>query len=141
MRNHFSRTTALAAAGVLTLSLAACGGSDESAQAFCDSFSSMDELTTDLQQNVDPSDPEAAVASLEELATEVESIEAPEEIADSYEVVSSAFRSFTDTVSEALADPENADPAVLTEATGEFTSEEFTAAATEVETYTTENCS
>jgi nitrate/TMAO reductase-like tetraheme cytochrome c subunit len=141
MRNHLSRTTALAAAGVLTLSLSACGGSDESAQAFCDSFSSMDELTTDLQQNVDPSDPESAVATLEELTVEVESIEAPDEIADAYQVVSSAFRSFTDTMTEALSDPENADPAVLSEATSAFSSEEFSEANAEIEAYATENCS
>ncbi|WP_407316992.1 hypothetical protein UQW22_10835 [Isoptericola halotolerans] len=140
MRTNLSRTTALAAAGVLTLSLTACGGSDESAQAFCDSFSSMDELTTDLQ-NVDPSDPEAAVASLEELATEVESVEAPEEIADSYAVITSAFRTFTDTASEALSDIENADPTALTEAMGEFSSEEFTTANAEINEYTSENCS
>ncbi|GAA1990678.1 hypothetical protein GCM10009718_30500 [Isoptericola halotolerans] len=140
MRNHLSRTTALAAAGVLTLSLAACGGSDESAQAFCDSFGSMDELTADLQ-NVDPNDPDAAVASLEQLTAEVESIEAPAEISDSYAVITSAFRTFSDAATETLSDLENADPTALTEAMGAFTDEEFTAASTELEEYTAENCS
>ncbi len=140
MRTHLSRTTALAAAGVLTLSLAACGGSDEAAQAFCDSFTSVEDLSADLQ-SVDLSDPDAAAASLEELTTEIESIEAPEEIADSYAVVSSAFRSFSDTISGALDDPANADPSVLTEATNSFTSEEFSNATDELDEYSTANCS
>ncbi|WP_277209799.1 hypothetical protein [Isoptericola croceus] len=141
MRNHLSRSTALATAGVLTLSLAACGGSDESAQAFCDSFSSVDELTTELQTSIDPSDPDAAIASLEEVTTQVESIEAPEEISDSYAVVSSTIRNFTDTASEALSDLENADQAALTEAMAGFSSEEFNGAIAELDEYTTENCS
>ncbi|MCK0118270.1 hypothetical protein BCE75_109156 [Isoptericola sp. CG 20/1183] len=140
MRSPLSRTTALAAAGVLTLSLAACGGSDESAQAFCDSFTSVDDLTSDLQ-GIDPSDPDAAIATLEDLTAQVEAIEAPEEVADSYAVVTSAFRSFTDTVSAALADPENADPAALTEATGSFTSEEFSGAIAELDEFSAANCS
>lgn len=140
MRTHVSRTTALAAAGVLTLSLAACGGSDESAQAFCDSFTSVEDMSADLQ-SVDLSDPDAAAASLEELTTEIESIEAPEEIADSYTVVSSAFRSFSDTVADALDDPANADPSVLTEATNSFTSEDFSNATAELDEYSAANCS
>lgn len=141
MRNHLSRTTALAAAGVLTVSLAACGGSDESAQAFCDSFSSVDELTTELQTSIDPNDPDAAIASFEELTTQVESIEAPEEVADSYAVVTSTFRHFTDTASEALSDLENADQAALTEAMDKFSSEEFSGAVADLDEYTTSNCS
>ncbi|GAA4720937.1 hypothetical protein GCM10023216_07490 [Isoptericola chiayiensis] len=141
MRSTLPRAGAAATTLLLALGLAACsGGADDAeAQAFCDSFDALEDLTTELGE-VDYSDPEAATSSLEQITAEIESIEAPEEIADDYAVVSSAFRTFTDTASEALADPENVDQQAMSEATAAMGGEEFTAATTALNDYTNEHC-
>ncbi|WP_402466701.1 hypothetical protein [Isoptericola aurantiacus] len=140
MRTHLHRSAAAASTVLLTLGLAACSGDDESAQAFCDSVGSLESLTTELGA-IDPSDPDAATESLEQVISEIEAIEPPEEIAESFEVVSTAFVGYADAATEALADMENADTDALTEAQEAMSSEEFSSASADLDQYTTENCS
>ncbi len=158
MRNHRARTVALVSAAALTLGLAACSGgsspeSDAGASpaadaaatadgpaAFCDAVATLDELSS-APGGVDTTNPEEAIASLEEMTETLEGLDAPAEVADAVDTVSNGFRSYTDGLSEVLADPKGEEAMTrLTEAMEGVTSQEFTEATAELEEYSQASC-
>ncbi len=165
MRTHLTRTTALASAAALLLTLAGCSGSGsgsdagptagtgsgtgsgtepsataEGPQALCDAVARLDELSTTLG-DVDPSNPDEAIANLEEITSTLENTDPPAEVADAVDTVSTSFRELTDGMSEALADPTAEDAmTALNDAMASVSSQEFVDATTELNEYTEANC-
>jgi hypothetical protein len=140
MRNHLLRGGALLSAAALTFTLAACSGDDESTAAFCDTFASLEAHTGDMG-SIMSGEPDAAVEKLESISAELDAVEPPAEIEESFGVFADAFRGMAEVMGDALTDPANADQEALTEATERMTNEEFGQATTELDAFTQENCS
>ena len=82
---------------------------DETADSFCDEVQAADDALTDATENLDVTDPEGAVAALDDAVEAMREIDAPAEIADDWETVVSASESMLDAIDELdLSDPESA---------------------------------
>jgi hypothetical protein len=151
VRSHLTRTSALACAVALSLGLAACSGSgsesdpDASATAggpaaFCALTAELDEAGA-ARTDVDPNNPKEFAATLEDLTARIETVDAPAEVADAVDTVSAGLRSYTDGLSEVLADPKSEDAMTrFTEAMEAITNQEYSDALTEITEYTRANC-
>jgi len=175
MRNRLTitrattRATAVAAAALLTLGLAACSGSDDSgsgegtpaAQEQAPEESPAEEAPADeaaggdvcgavqaltdassAMSDVDPSDLQPTVDKLEELTTTLEGVsEPPAEIADDWETLATSFRTATDGIGAAAENPTDAESMTkLQDAMSAMTGSEFQEAAQAVGTYAGTNC-
>ncbi|MCA5892166.1 hypothetical protein LEP48_02230 [Isoptericola sp. NEAU-Y5] len=167
-----TRTAALATSVVLALGLAACGGSDDDQGAeaatteqsapaeetpaeeeapaegtdvagddVCGASQVLTEASSTMSA-IDPSEPEAAVAQLEELTGTLEAVDnPPAEIADDWNTLATSFRAVTDGLGEVVENP--TDPESMTkvsDAMALMNGTEFSEAAQAVGTYTGVNC-
>jgi hypothetical protein len=82
---------------------------DETADSFCDEVQAAEDALTDATENLDVTDPEGAVAALDEAVEAMREVDAPTEIADDWEAIVSATESIVDAVDELdLSDPASA---------------------------------
>ena len=82
---------------------------DETADGFCEEIQAADDALTDATENLDVTDPQGAVAALDEAVEAMREIDAPVEIADDWEVVVSSTENMLDAIDELdLSDPESA---------------------------------
>ena len=172
MRNRLpmTRATAVAAAAVLTLGLAACSGSDDSGSDdsagaetsaaeesaaeedapadeaapaggdICEATSVLEDMSSTLS-DVDPTDLQATMDSFEDLVTTVEGVEPPAEIADDWNTIATSFRGMADGLQAAVDDPTDADArSNVQEAMTAISGQEFQDAGQAVSTYTAANC-
>jgi len=170
MRNRLTitrattRATAVAAAALLTLGLAACSGSDDSGSGegttaageqaaeespadeaaggdVCGAVQSLTEASSAMS-DVDPSDLQPTVDKLEELTTTLEGVsEPPAEIADDWETLTTSFRTASDGIGAAAENPTDAESMTkLQDAMSAMTGSEFQEAAQAVGTYAGTNC-
>ncbi|WP_029252011.1 hypothetical protein [Paraoerskovia marina] len=130
----------VASVGVLAALTAVSGCSEQiDLAAFCTSGGGMASAFSD----VDPSDIGATGEALGALATDLRSVEAPEEIAADVETVAGGFESASESFAS-LVDMDPADPDYVETALAAsegLQSDDFNAAAERIEDYTAENCS
>jgi hypothetical protein len=82
---------------------------DETADGFCEEVQAAEDELTDATENLDVTDPEGAVAGLDEAVEAMREVDAPAEIADDWEAIVSSTESILDAVDELdLSDPESA---------------------------------
>jgi hypothetical protein len=113
------RAVGLAAAPALLLGLAACGDDDDDAGSFCDQARVIDEQMTDL---------DLESTNIADIASAMDEIDPPAEIADDWNTVVDGF--------ERLADMDLSDPEAFDEA--DFVEAE--AASDRVTTYLRDEC-
>jgi hypothetical protein len=106
----------------------------------CDASAAFGEMSSELGA-LDPNDAQESLDTLEQLTTTLEGVEPPAEIADDWGVMATAFRSFSEGLSIALADPSAPDAMTrVTDAMSAMTDESFLQAGQNVDAYTTANC-
>ena len=82
---------------------------DETADSFCDEVQAAEDALTEATENLDVTDPEGAVAALDEAVKAMREVDAPAEIADEWEAIVSSTESILDAVDELnLSDPDSA---------------------------------
>jgi hypothetical protein len=98
--------------------------------------------TSSALGDVDPKNLDPTIDQLEELTGTLEGVsEPPAEIADDWETLTTAFRTATDALGKAVADPEAADAQTnIADAMTAMTDASFQEAGQAVGTYTAENC-
>jgi len=134
-----SRRRALAGVALLALiaPLAACSG-DDGVQEFCDQGEeAMTEVTASGELS---SDPEAFAQAISDARDRFDDVEAPAEVADSWEVFTSTFADLDDALAEIDPTDQEAFTAALQEFAESADSEDLATASDELSAYTTENC-
>ena len=82
---------------------------DETAESFCEEVQAAEDALTDATENLDVTDPDGAVAALDDAVEAMREVDAPAEIADEWEAIVSSTESMLDAVDELdLSDPESA---------------------------------
>ncbi|MFC8921200.1 hypothetical protein [Cellulosimicrobium sp. NPDC057127] len=106
----------------------------------CAATESLESLSTEMT-NIDQNDPQAAIDTFEELTATLEGVEPPAEIADDWSTMATSFRTVTDGLSGALADPSSPEAMTkVSEAMSAMSDASFQEAAQNVGAYTTANC-
>ena len=106
----------------------------------CAASTAIQQIGTELS-SIDQSDPQAGLDKLDELTATLEAVEPPAEIAADWTTVATTFRSVTDGLSTALADPTAPDAMTkVSEAMTAMTDESFQTSGEAIGTYTAANC-
>ena len=81
---------------------------DETAESFCEEVQAAEDALTDATENLDVTDPDGAVAALDDAVEALRGVDAPAEIADDWEAIVSSAESMLDAIDELdLSDPES----------------------------------
>ena len=126
----------VALAGLL-VPLAACSGGGD-AQAFCEGGE--DAITQIDAAGSLGNDPEAFAAAIGEARDKFEAVEAPDEIADDWQVFTDMFGQLDDALSDIDVTDQEAFTAAISEFSQSADSEDLTTAGDDLSTYITENC-
>ena len=106
----------------------------------CAASATLEEMSSEMG-NIDPNNPQEGLDTLEQLTTTLEAVEAPDEIAGDWSTMATTFRSVTDGLSSALADPAAPDAMTkVSDAMSAMTEESFQQAGQNVSMYTATNC-
>ncbi|MEO8092593.1 MAG: hypothetical protein ABI726_07800 [bacterium] len=128
-----------ALAGTAVLALAGCGGDDESdVQAFCDQAQEAQASSASLAAPLASGDLDAAKVAMDEVTGQLEAVadEAPDEISDDFEVVTSYNTNLNDQLQQAESPKELS--GVLQEVSAD--SADVEEASASVKAYIDENC-
>ncbi|MHA7619577.1 hypothetical protein ACX12M_13750 [Cellulosimicrobium cellulans] len=110
-------------------------GDTEASGDFCTAFTSLSSSQSALADAT--SDPTAAAAALDDLATTLESAEAPAEISADWDTLSGFYRQIADVAQSAVDDPANADTSALMDVLGD---ESLTTSVQNIGVYAGQNC-
>jgi hypothetical protein len=106
----------------------------------CAATATLEEVSSEMG-NIDPNNPQQGLDTLEQLTTTLEDVEPPAEIAGDWSTMATTFRSVTDGLSSALADPTAPEAMTkVSDAMSAMTEESFQQAGQNVSTYTATNC-
>ncbi|WP_216093483.1 hypothetical protein [Cellulosimicrobium cellulans] len=106
----------------------------------CAASATLEEMSSEMG-NIDPNNPQAGLDTLEQLTSTLEGVEPPAEIAGDWSTMATTFRSVTDGLSSALADPTAPDAMTkVSDAMSAMTEESFQQAGQNVTAYTATNC-
>lgn len=133
MRTTTRRLSKAGIALTTAIALTACGGG--SAGAFCDDMEALEEEFGGLDPSSAMTDPESASQTLGDMATALEGVDAPEEIAGDLDTLTSALTAIAD-ASEGMAD----DPQAAAEAMQNIDIQGLTTAGQNLDAYTNDNC-
>lgn len=106
----------------------------------CAATATLEEMSSQMT-NIDPNNPQEGLDTLEQLTATLEGVEPPAEIAGDWSTMATTFRSVTDGLSSALADPTAPEAMTkVSDAMSAMTEESFQQAGQNVSTYTATNC-
>lgn len=137
MNTTTKRLSAGAGTAALLLTLVAGCSSDASIEEFCTDSKAITEA--DALENVDTSDPAAVDKAVDEMLDQLKALDAPDEIADDWGVVTDAMDKYLTAVKDVDITSDTASEDMI-EITEYLTSEKVTTANENVDAFTKENC-